>query len=67
MRIIVEIDNEKEVAQYEGLLKLISSASRRRTAKDKYREIELFLDRVDRMSISTERVRIPNREERNAR
>lgn len=67
MKVIMEIENEQEMKQYERFLKAVNPALVMVRKKRKIIKTAEFLDSIEKIAVPVDVVHIPDRESRNAR
>lgn len=67
MKVIMEIENEQEMKQYERFLKAVNPALVIVRKKRKIIKTAEFLNSIEKIAVPVDVVHIPDRESRNAR
>jgi len=67
MKVIMEIENEQEIKQYERFLKAVNPALDMVRKKRKIIKTAEFLNFIEKIAVPVDVVLIPDRESRNAR
>ena len=67
MKLIIEIENEEDLAEAEKLMKEVPLTITSKYGEKKKRSIEALIAYAEKNTLFTEKLEIPSREERNAR
>ena len=67
MRLVMEIENERELKDVEKFLKTIPVSSHRKVLPSKRRNIAALIAFANKYPLKTDKIEIPSREERNER